>query len=124
MQLLSKVFQQHLKLQLSQPLEQSGEIQQKGFRMKYVFTKDASGKTVLDFLIFEEDGFPPVHKRINSNGEVLDLENFQFSIMYEFPEERMQEDLKMKIKNQKIAEALIKKGLADGAEEWIQNYFF
>ncbi len=57
MQLLSKAFQKHLKLQLPQPLEQSGEVHHKNFRLKYDFIKEASEETALDFLIFERDAF-------------------------------------------------------------------
>lgn len=48
---------------LCMALEQSGEIRHKDLRIKYVFIKEASGKTGLDFLLFAGDGFPPVHKK-------------------------------------------------------------
>ena len=121
MQLL-KTLQKHLNLQLPQTLEHSGEIQQKDFRTKYVFDSDSSGKTVLDFLIFGRDGFPPDHKRIDDKGEIQELENFEFSLMYEISEERKVAEQKMNCENQKTAEQLIRKGLADGSEDWIQKY--
>ena len=107
MQLL-KTFQKNLKLQLPQPLEQSGEIRYKDFRIKYVFTKDASGKTVLDFLIFEGDVFPPVHRRINKHGEIQDLKKFRFSL-YETSEEREEQEIKMKKRNRETAVSIIEK---------------
>lgn len=119
---LRRSFEQFFQLKLQQPLGKSGEIQISESTIKYVLTKDASEKTVLDFLILDRNGFSPVHKRINTNGEILELENFQFSLMYESMEEKREEELKMKRINQKIAELIINKGLADNSEEWIQKY--
>lgn len=122
MQLLSKAFQKHLNFQLPQPLKQSGEIQQQDFRIKYVLTKDASEESMLDLLIFERDAFPPVHKRIKANGEITELENFQFSVMYEFPEERRKEEILMQKANRETAKTIINKGLTEKTEEWIKKY--
>ena len=119
---LSYSFQKYFGIELPQPGGESGEIQIKDFNIKYIFTKDASGEKVFDFLIFGRDGFPPLHKRIDANGEVQELENFQFSMMYEFPEEREAEEKKMRETNNKIAKHLIDKGLAAVNEEWIQKY--
>lgn len=122
MESLSRSFQNYLNIKLSQPLKKSGEIQRKDFRIKYILTKDASGKTVLDFLIFEEDGFPPLHKRIAANGELQELENFQFSVMYEFPQEREAEEKKLRETNERIATSLFDKGLVVANEKWIQKH--
>ena len=74
-----------------------------------------------DFPIFERDGFPPVHKRINAKGEIVALENFQFSIMYESPEERKKEELLMKKANQETAKTFIDKDLPEKTEAWINQ---
>jgi hypothetical protein len=51
-----------------------------------------------------------------------ELENFQFSIMYEFSEEREAEEQKMRETNHEVAKILIDKGLAAAHEEWISKY--
>lgn len=122
MELLIAYFEKFFDLKLEEPWEQSGEIQHKDFRIKYIFTKDASGKTVLDLLIFEGDGFPPVHKRINEQGEIQELEKFGFSLIYETSEEKQQQEIKLKSINREIANLIIEKGLAEPDEEWIQKY--
>ncbi|WP_209309851.1 hypothetical protein, partial [Tamlana crocina] len=48
MPVILKDFQKHLSLQLPQPLEQSGEIRHKDFRIRYVLTKETSVETGLD----------------------------------------------------------------------------
>lgn len=122
MELLSGAFQKYFKFELPQHLERSGEFQHKDFRIKYVHTKDASGRAVLDFLIFEGNGFPPVHKRLHEKGECRELENFGFSLMYETSEERQEQEITMQRTNREIANLMIDKGLAERAEDWIQKY--
>lgn len=119
MQLLSRAFQKHLNLPLSQPLEQSGEIKHKDLRIRYVVIKEPSEEIGLDFLIFEGDNFPPVHKRINEQGEIQELEKFGISLMYETSEERQQQEIKLKRTNREIANLIIEKGLAERDEDWI-----
>lgn len=121
-ELLLRVFQKYLNIKMPQPLEQSGEIKHKDIRIKYILTKKASGKKVLDFLIFKGNGFPPVQKRIDANGEIQELERFEFSIMYETSEERREQEFKMKSTNRKIARSIISKGLAERDEKWIKKY--
>ena len=122
MDTLRKAFENQLSVKFGISLDTSGTVQKDELTIKYILTKDASEKLVLDFLIFRKDGFRPDHKRINARGEILDLENFQFSIMYEFPEERKPEELKRKNHNQRTANLIINKGLADPTDEWIQKY--
>lgn len=62
MQLLSRALPKHLKFQLPHPLEDSGEIQLKDFRIYNVLTKEASEETGMDFLIFEGMDIPLVFK--------------------------------------------------------------
>ncbi|MGB7784640.1 MAG: hypothetical protein WBL27_00935 [Salinimicrobium sp.] len=122
MEPLLKAFQKYFRFQLPQPLEQSGEIQQQDLRIRYVLTKEGSGKTGFDCLIFEKNGFPPVHKRIDDNGEIQELEKFEFSLMYETSEEKQEQETKMKRTNCEVANLMINKGLAERDEEWIQQY--
>ena len=83
MEKLINSFEQHFKVKLQNPLKSPGKIQVKELLIKYILYKDTSGNTVLDFLIFDTtNGFPPLHKRINSEGVIQNLENFQFSIMF------------------------------------------
>lgn len=72
---------------MPKPLDKLGIVQGNELGIKFLFTKDDSERDVLDFLIFEENEFPSVHKRINYIGEFLNLENFEFSLMYERPEQ-------------------------------------
>jgi len=76
----------------------------------------------MDILIFKDNFLPPIHKRINHKGEIIDLENFQFSIMYETEENRIEEQSKMILKNKKLAQRLIKKKLAKESDNWISKY--
>jgi len=73
-------------------------------------------------LIFENNGFPPLHKRIYKNGEMVDLENFQFSIMYELQIDKIKEEMKMKKANKETANVILDKGLANKYEPWINKY--
>ncbi|HSI69039.1 MAG TPA: hypothetical protein VK941_02320 [Gillisia sp.] len=122
MEELRRSFEELFNIQLESPLENSGEIQNNNSRIKYILQIDNPGNKIIDLLLFDGDHFPPQHKRINARGQIQDLENFQFSIMYERPEDRVEEELKMKEVNKKIARILIKKGLAEKCEEWIQKY--
>lgn len=119
---LIKSFEYFFPLKLQKPLGKTGEIQKDELTIKYLLTKDASEKNVLDFLILDMNSFPPIHKRINTKGEIKDLENFQFSIIYESPEDRVLQEYKMKEINQRTVNIIIKKGLARKDEDWLQKY--
>lgn len=108
---LNKSFEMMFNIQLEIPLGNSGEIQKDNVSIKYIRETDELGNQIIDMLIFDNYIFPPKHKRINANGEVLELENFQFSIMYESSKKGTDEELKMKKINQRTANLLMNKGL-------------
>ncbi len=103
-------------------LNNLGTIQRNSLTINYVLNVDLSGNTIMDLLIFEDNIFPPVHKRINYDGKIINLENFQFSIIYETERVKKLEQDKMTIKNKKIAQNIIKKKLAKKSDKWINNY--
>ena len=65
MKFLIASFENLFDFKLEKPLKQSSEIEQQDFRIRYVWTKDASEETVLYFLVFEREGFSPIHKQCN-----------------------------------------------------------
>jgi len=115
-------FEKMFILQLQTPLDNFGEIQNDEVTTKYIVEKDAAKNIIIDLLIFDNKGFPPLHKKINTKGEIQDLENFQISIMYESQEDRAGQEIRMKEINKWTAKIIIDKGLAVKSECWIQKY--
>lgn len=104
-------------------LNDSGTITNKNKTIKYLLGVGLSGKPAMDLLIFQEESFPHIlHKRINYEGVIMDLENFQFSILYETETEGETERAKMKLNNNNVAKILINKGLAKKNDKWINEY--
>lgn len=122
MELIHRNFKKLFKLMPDYPLGNSGEILKDELTVRYITGFDANKKMIIDFIIFDRYGFPPAHRRIDSKGEIQELEKFQFSIMYESPEEREKEEKKMAKVNLKTAKSILAKGLAQDSEEWIQIY--
>lgn len=92
-------------------------------KINYVITKTKEHDCI-DFLVFKEFILPPTHLRIDANGNLCELENFQYSICYEEGniKKKLQEKQRMKKYNQKVAHILIQKGLAHESDEWIGKY--
>lgn len=121
MKQIKKAFRDFFGFNLNS-LNNSGSIRRNRITINYVLNADSLENTIMDLLIFDDNGFPPVHKRINYDGDIIDLENFQFSLLYESKRERKEEQVKMLIKNKKIAENIIKKKLAKKSDKWINKY--
>ena len=122
MEILIRTLEQLFNLKLNTPLQDSGTIHKDELTIKYVLKTDAFKKIFMDFLIFDDHGFPPLHKRINANGTIRNLKSFQYSIMYASQREKMEEETTMKKLNLKTANLLVNKGLAEKSEDWIQKY--
>lgn len=103
-------------------INNSGTINKNGLSINYVLDVDLSKNIIMDLLIFKNDALPPVHKRINYDGVIIDLENFQFSIIYQTKREKKEKQEEMIRNNKKTADIIIKKGLAKKTEKWISNY--
>lgn len=116
-------FEQYLNFKINQPLNKIGTFNEK-YKVNYIKGKNNFDKYSIDFLTFKDNIFPPKHLRIDVKGNLTNLENFQYSIMYESGsvEQKIEEEKKMKIHNKKTAMLIINKGLAKKTDEWIDKY--